>query len=69
MRKYRVDPGLAARRTLWLDREVLLPHVIEHRCAVGQAVEELCRVAGWEYLSYLTAAVFGDYSLIRVVTR
>lgn len=56
----------SARRILWQDREVLLPHVIEHRCPVGQAVEDLCRQAGWEYLSYLTAAVFNDASLIVI---
>jgi hypothetical protein len=58
-----------AREVLWTDRELLLPHVIEHRCPVGRAVEQLCETARWEYLSYLTAAVFDDYSLIQVTGK
>jgi len=59
----------SARRVLWSDREILLPHVIEHVCPVGREIEILCDVARWDYLSYLTAAVFDDADLLRERTK
>jgi hypothetical protein len=60
----------AAQRVLWGDREVLLPHCLEHRgCAVWEAVQQLCEDAGWTAESYLLAALFDREELIVEVTE
>lgn len=58
-------PRESARRILWGDREVLLPHLFEHKnCGVYDAVLELCGTAGWTMESYLIAALFGLEELL-----
>jgi hypothetical protein len=60
----------AARRILWTDREVLLPHVLEHRdCGVFQAVQVMCADAGWTLDSYVLAAFFDVEDLLTEVTK
>lgn len=60
----------SARRILWGDRELLLPHLLEHRhCGVFDAVEELAATAGWTMDSYLVAALFDSEELLTEVTE
>jgi len=60
----------AARQTLWCDRELFLPHLLEHRgCAVFDAVQVMCLDAGWTFDSYLLAALFDIDELIVEVTK
>lgn len=60
----------AARRILWSDREVILPHVLEHRdCGVYQVVQVMCYDAGWTLDSYVLAAVFDSEELLIEVTK
>lgn len=60
----------AARRILWTDREVLLPHILEHRdCGVFQVVQVMCHDAGWTIDSYVLAVVFDSEDLLVEVTK
>jgi hypothetical protein len=60
----------AARRILWSDREVILPHVLEHRdCGVFQVVQVLCHDAGWTLDSYVLAAFFDREELLTEATK
>jgi hypothetical protein len=60
----------AARRILWDDREVILPHILEHRdCGVYQVVQVMCYDAGWTLDSYLLAALFNTDELLVEVTK
>ena len=60
----------AAQRILWTDREVLLPHLLEHtHCGVADAVGLMCSDAGWTFESYLLAALFGREELIVEVSE
>jgi len=60
----------AAQRILWADREVLLPHCLEHRgCGVWDAVLTMCSDAGWTPESYLLAALFDREELIVEVSE
>ena len=52
------------RRHLWENREIFLPHLLEHTCIVADGVQTTCELLGWSYISYLTAAVFDSYELI-----
>jgi len=55
----------ASRRILWGDREVLLPHLLEHQdCGVRDAVAQMCEDAGWTFESYLLAALFDRDELL-----
>lgn len=60
----------AARRILWADREVLLPHILEHRdCGVFQVVQVMCHDARWTLDSYVLAATFDSSELLVEVTK
>jgi hypothetical protein len=62
--------GARARRTLWADREVILPHILQHRdCGVYQLVQVLCHDAGWTLDSYIVAALFDSAELLVEVTK
>ena len=63
-------PQESARRILWGDREVLLPHLMEHQhCGVYAAVEELCETAGWTMDSYFLAILFDVEELLVEGTK
>lgn len=59
----------SARGVLWGDREVILPHLLEHRCPVTTKTQELCEQAGWTFDSYLLAALFDRRDLITEITK
>jgi hypothetical protein len=60
----------AARRILWGDREVILPHILEHRdCGVFQVVQVMCYDAGWTLDSYVLAAFFDREELLTEATK
>ncbi len=58
----------AARRILWGDREDLLPHMLEHQCAVTAVIAELCETARWTFDSYLLASLFDSEELLVEVS-
>jgi len=60
----------AARKALWSSRELLLPHLLEHRdCGVYDAVATMCEDAGWTFESYLLAALFDRDDLLTEATK
>ena len=59
-----------ARAVLWHDREVILPHLLEHRdCGVYAVVQVLCYDAAWTFDSYLIASLFDSRELLVEVTK
>jgi hypothetical protein len=68
MRDRRNTARDTARRVLWTDREDLLPHLLEHRCHVTDAVIDICETACWTFESFLLAALFDREELIVEVT-
>jgi len=59
----------SARGELWGNREVLLQHLLNHKCPVQAGVERLCALAEWTYESYLLAALFDREELLVEVTK
>jgi hypothetical protein len=57
------------RGVLWGEREVLLPHLLEHQCPVTDEVREMCVEAEWTYESYLLAVLFDVRELLVTVTK
>jgi hypothetical protein len=55
----------SARRILWGDREMILPHLMEdHSCYVRPVVEEMVARSGWTYDSYFLACFFDSRELL-----
>lgn len=66
----RGDRFWRARKTLWEDREAILPHILEHRdCGVYAVVQVLCHDARWTFDSYILAALFDTDELLVEVTK
>ena len=57
------------RKHLWDNREIFLPHLLEHTCVVAEGVARTCELVGWSYVSYLTAAVFDSADLLVEITK
>ena len=56
------------RERLWADRELYLPHILEHHgCGVWHALEQLCLAVGWVPDSYVVAALFDVRELLTEV--
>lgn len=58
-----------ARRVLWDDREMYLPHLFRKCCGIAVPIEGLCETAGWTFESYLLAAFFDTAELLVEVTK
>jgi hypothetical protein len=64
------DRRTRARAVLWGDRELILPHILEHRdCGVFPVVQVLCHDAGWTLDSYILAVFFDVEELLTEVTK
>ena len=57
------------RRYLWANREIYIPHMLEHRCVVGEGLAATCAAVRWTYESYLLAVIFDRYDLIVEVAE
>jgi len=57
------------RGVVWGERENLLPHLFEHRCAVTDKVREMVAAAEWTYESYLLAVLFDRKDLLVEVAK